>query len=133
MSANSRIATFDVVKAMVMLLVVGGHLGALVENADLWGNTVITNASIGVAMPIFFVMSGYFSRLSIQNGSIGKIVARIVGLIWPLASFGVVFGIIAGVTEAKPLWKVLLYPFSQVFFGGWFLRTLAIIYLFCVV
>ena len=130
---KTRNPTFDVAKALVMLLVVGGHLGNLVSNPGSWCDPYFTNASIGVSMPLFFMMSGYFSAVSIRNGSFGKIFARAIGFLWPVFAFGCVIGAIIGVMGTKPLWKACLYPLVRIAFGGWFLLTIAIIYSVCAI
>ena len=132
---SSRIATFDVAKALVMLLVVGGHIqgNGIVANANEWCDPYFGNLTVGLDMPLFFMISGYFSVNSIRNGSWGRIVARTIGFLWPVAAFGVIFGAIIGLTGTKPLWKVLLYPVARVAFGDWFLLTIAIMYFSCAV
>ena len=130
-SVKDRNPTFDVAKALVMLLVVGGHLGNLVSNPSGWCEPYFSNSVIGVSMPLFFMMSGYFSVASIRNGSFGKVVARAIGFLWPLFAFGCVIGAIIGMVGTKPLWKVCWCPFVRVALGGWFLLTIAIIYSAC--
>lgn len=131
MEASSRIATFDIAKAVVMLLVVGGHIygNGIVANANEWCDPYYGNFTVGVDMPLFFMISGYFSANSLRKGTLGKLIARTVGFLWPVISFGVIFGVIIGLTGTKPLWKVFLYPVARVAFADWFLRTIAIVYL----
>lgn len=128
-----RIVTFDVAKALVMLLVVGGHLqgNGIVANTNEWIDPYYGNFTVGVDMPLFFMISGYFSANSLQNGSWGKVIARTIGFVWPVIMFGAIFGAIIYLTGTKPLWKVLLYPAARVAFADWFLLTIAIIYLSC--
>ncbi len=135
MENGSRIPTFDIAKAVVLLMVVGGHLvgNGIVANCNEWCDPYFANFKDGVTMPLFYMMSGYFSATSIRNGSWGKIIARTIGFLWPVAAFGVIFGFVIGLTGTKPLWKILLYPAARVAFGGWFLLTLAIIYSACAV
>ena len=122
MENGSRIATFDIAKAVVLLMVVGGHLvgNGIVANCNEWCDPYFANFKDGVTMPLFYMMSGYFSATSIRNGSWGKIIARTIGFLWPVAAFGVIFGFVIGLTGTKPLWKILLYPAARVAFGGWF-------------
>lgn len=125
-----RIATFDVAKALVMFYVVMGHLVAngIVTDAHAQLNPYFENIKIGVSMPIFFMMSGYFSASSLRNGTWGKVLARTIGFLQPVLVFGIIFGAITALTGTLPWWKVVLYPLARVLFANWFLLTLSIIY-----
>lgn len=130
-----RIATFDIAKALIMFYVVMGHLvgNGIVSDFHAWMNPVFTNIKVGVSMPIFFVMSGYFSTSSLGSGSWGKVIARTLGFLQPVFVFGIVFAAIIAMTGTLPWWKVLLYPLARILFADWFLLTLAIIYFVCAV
>lgn len=130
-----RIATYDVAKAIVMLLVVGGHIqgNGIVANANSWCDPYFSNLTVGMDMPLFFMISGYFSASLLNNRSWGRIIARTFGFVWPVLAFGVVFGAIIWTTGTKPIWKVLLYPISRVAFADWFLLTIAIVYISCAI
>ena len=107
---TKRNPVYDVTKFMVMLLVVAGHLTG--NDIVSWesGISYLSNLNIGVAMPLFFMISGYFAARTLESGDIGKIVARIAGFLWPLAAFGVVFGFILFAAGKIPPWKAMLYP-----------------------
>ncbi len=130
MGTGSRIATFDVAKALVMFYVVLGHLvgNGIVSDAHQFFEPYFANVKTGVSMPIFFMMSGYFSASSLQNGSWGKVLARTVGFLQPVFMFGIIFTVIIAFAGTLPWWKVVLYPLARVLFADWFLLTLAIIY-----
>jgi hypothetical protein len=49
--------------------------------------------------------------------------------LWPLFSFGIIIALTRYFVGEVPFGKLLVYPFWQLFFGSWFLRTLAIIFL----
>lgn len=125
---KKRNPVFDVAKFLVMLLVIAGHLtgNGIVERGS--GVSFLSNANIGVAMPLFFSISGYFAAKLLGTGDVAKIVARIVGFLWPLAAFGIVFGFILLGCGKIPAWKAALYPAARVCYGSWFLTTLAVIY-----
>jgi surface polysaccharide O-acyltransferase-like enzyme len=109
-----------------MLMVVAGHLtGNMIVDGCMpqW----YSNFNIGIAMPLFFIISGYFSNKSFERG-ISRIISRIIILLWPLAVFGLIFGTILFVTGKIPFYKAILYPLVRVYGGGWFLSTLAILY-----
>ena len=130
---NQRIAAFDIAKALVMFFVVAGHSAdnGIVARCSTWAEPYWGNILVGISMPMFFMISGNFSMSSLVNGSIVKIVARIVSLLWPLAAFGVVFGAVIACVGELPLWKVALFPLGRIAFGGWFLLAIAIIYALC--
>jgi hypothetical protein len=67
---------------LMILWVVWGHLGlyGLVE-AD-W-SVYMENAKIGVNMPVFFVMAGYFAAATYRNFKWSKIVSHVVSYMWP--------------------------------------------------
>lgn len=117
---------FDIAKFLVMLMVISGHLTGnyIVDNGmPLW----YSSFNVGLAMPLFFIVSGYFSEKSLSR-DVSRIVARIAGFLWPLASFGVVFGIVLYVIGEASVVKMMCYPIVRLIFGSWFLTTLAIIY-----
>lgn len=118
-----RNACFDVCKFLVMLMVIFGHFTGkgVVENGmpDWYGCF-----NVGLSMPLFFIVSGFFSMNSLKK----KPLPRIVSFIWPLASFGLVFGLILLLFGLIPVWKALLYPIARVVCGSWFLVTLALVY-----
>ena len=126
-----RFPTFDIIKFLAMVMVVRGHIegnGFL----DIMSGIGI-NISIGVAMPYFFMVSGYFSAHSLEDGDFCKLISRIAGFLWPLAAFGVTFGLVLLLLCKIPLWKFAVYPIARVISGSWFLTTLAILHMlfFC--
>ena len=122
-----RDKTFDLAKFIVMLFVVYGHMPwFLTEKTD--GMSYFSNFNIGVAMPLFFIVSGYFAHNTIYSGG-RKIIARIVSLLWPLASFGFCFASMLFLFGEISLLKLLGWPFIRILYGGWFLTTLAIVYM----
>ena len=70
LATTRRDPLFDVVKAVMMLLVVWGHLGLWGIVAQEPGSLVrMANAKIGVNMPIFFVLVGYLALSTFEKGS----------------------------------------------------------------
>lgn len=121
-----RYYNFDVAKFFVMLMVIAGHLtGNMIV-----GNSMpqwYSNFNIGVAMPLFFIISGYFAERSFGRG-LYRIISRIVGFLWPVAVFGLIFGVILLAVGKISIYKALLYPIARVYGGSWFLLTLALLY-----
>lgn len=54
--------------------------------------------------------------------------SRIVGFLWPLASFGIVFSLALYLLGWITLQEAVIYPIVRVLNGSWFLKTLAMIY-----
>lgn len=121
-----RYSYFDIAKFLVMLMVVSGHLT---------GNMIVgncmpqwySNFNIGVAMPLFFIISGYFAERTFGRG-LYRIVSRIIGFLWPVAAFGLIFGVVLFVIGKASIYKAILYPLARVYCGSWFLLTLALLY-----
>ena len=124
-AVNRRQVAFDLVKMAMMLWVVWGHLGGygIVEKAE---NICMDNAKIGVNMPVFFVMSGYFAASAFAKLNWSKILSRTILYIWPHItvplSCALLWIVAFGMDARSAINNVHLY---------WFLRTLAMIYLLC--
>ena len=124
---SRRLVSFDLVKMLMMLWVVWGHLG-LYGLVEVDRSVYMENAKIGVNMPVFFVMAGYFAAATYRNFKWSKIISRVVSYIWPHVTIPLVcaFFLVLFFDESlrHVLWRIPLY---------WFLRTLAMIYLLCAV
>ena len=82
---------------------------------------------VGVSMPCFFAISGMFAAKTLELQEWPKIFSRLSSFLWPMLSFGVVFGLWSALRMKQ--WSiVLMSPFS-LWCSLWFLRTLVIIYL----
>lgn len=74
--------SFDLVKMLMMLWVVWGYLGLCgLVAAD--RSVYMENEKIGVNMPVFFVMAGYFAAATYHNYKWSKIVSRVVSYMRP--------------------------------------------------
>ena len=122
---HSREPCFDLVKVAMMLWVVWGHLGlyGIVEAEPL---IYMANAKIGVNMPVFFVMSGYFAASTFTKKGWSDILARAGSYVWPHVTIPIV---------SAMLWVVVFNMDLRSALGNvhlyWFLRTLALVYLLC--
>lgn len=125
-----RDPVFDVVKWLVMVFVVSGHVAG--NDITYRGDSSLTlffgNFTMAVSMPLFFMISGYFAVRAFENGNVSKIIARIVGFLWPLASFGAVFGAVLFICGKASWLKMIAYPLVRAYGGSWFLSTLATIF-----
>lgn len=121
---SERNPSFDIVKFIVMIGVVAGHVGgygvAMAGNQPHW----ITNVIIGVSMPVFFVISGYFAQSLFERGPLIQILKRTGLLLWPQLAVAGLFG----------LGMCCFYGLSafrgavRLIGGFWFLKNLAVIY-----
>lgn len=129
MTMKQRNPVYDIAKFVVMLFVVHGHVphlfGANAAQGMQSGMSWFSNLNIGMAMPFFFIVSGYFSALTINKG---EWIDRLRRLLWPMLSFGVVVGFVRLCVGELPVWKAVLWPFHELVYGPWFLRTLAIVF-----
>ena len=78
---KTRDLFFDVAKFFAILMVVFGHVQTASQMT--WGAPYIKNFIIGVNMPLFFAISGYFTRRMDSTGSWRYLVIRIANLLWP--------------------------------------------------
>ena len=111
---------FDVVKALMILWVIWGHLG-LYNVVSPETSIYMLNAKIGVNMPIFFVIGGLFAASTFATADWSKLIARTISFVWPQVVVAILYG--AGVALVGGSGA-----FSWVM-GMWFLRTYAIIYI----
>ena len=126
---TGRDPLFDVLKGLMMVWIVWGHL-ALYRVVDyIPGTPWMANAKIGMNMPVFFLLAGAFARRTFERASFGKLVARVVSFLWPMAAFGVVFALVLCL-EGKGgglSWFVQFVP-RRLLRGHWYLRTFAAVY-----
>lgn len=116
---------FDVLKFFAILLVVYGHVGGAFDCS--FGSPFINNFIVGVNMPLFFALSGYFSAKTIEVGDWKKLGRHLVGYFWPAASISVAFAFFA-ITIHLPGSEngIVGYAGRRFLFATWFLWSLAI-------
>ena len=131
-SHHIRDPLFDISKALMMFWVVWGHFSRYgVVAGPLEPAPYMGRIKILLNMPVFFIIGGYLSFLTFKKGSWSKIIARIIGFLWPMAAFSLVFTLVLIILNGWHGWHWLaLYLFKQVIHEHWFLRTFAAIYLF---
>ena len=130
-SKHTRDPLFDITKALMMLWVIWGHFSRWgVVAGPLEPSPYMARTKILLNMPVFFVIGGYLSLSTFRKGIWPKIIARIVGFLWPMATFGLVFALVIVLLQGWHGWHwLVLYPVKQVIYGHWFLRTFSAIYL----
>jgi len=119
---TSRNPLFDVVKALMMLWVVWGHLG-LYKIVESGVSPYMRNAKIGVNMPVFFVVGGFLAASTFAKADWAKLISRAVHFMWPQVAvaglYAVLLSIVGGHGSAAFSWVM----------NAWFLHTYAIIYI----
>lgn len=126
---RDRNPLFDIVKGFLMYFVIRGHLAAagIVSTPTSLPPAWIGAMIVGASMPCFFAISGLFSRRTLDACDGPKIGARIAGFLWPVFSFGIVFGCFDAAC-GRGCGSIVSTPFFLLR-SLWFLRTLAIVYL----
>lgn len=114
---------FDVAKALMMLWVVWGHLGLYgIVGIPSGDYPHMLNAKIGVNMPVFFMISGYFAASTFAKGGWSKVAARAVGFLWPQTALAACVAV-AGFLLAMDFSESVEYLLAI-----WFLRTMLVVY-----
>lgn len=118
---------FDVAKAIAIFLVVYSHVMFCRPGFDLRTMpSYAMNLIWVINMPVFFMISGYFSRNLHESGKWEKFVNRLVRYFWPLAVFGIVFAIVESLCCGKYSWtNIPLWTLKKFLFCGWFFYALA--------
>ena len=122
-----RNAAFDLVKLIAMFMVVLGHTIGYRPGFNLATTmSYPTNFIIATNMPLFFMVSGYFSDRLHTSLSWRKLIGRLICYFWPLAFFSVLFATLDCFVWAKI--QIVDIPIAIVrrfLFGGWFFYALA--------
>lgn len=116
---------WDVLKFFAMLLVVYWHTAGAFESKI--GIPYVTNFIVGVNMPLFFIISGYFASRTIENGDWRKLGLRMTSYFWPMATISMFFSALTQVFQLKGFENGFIGCAGRSFlFGPWFLWCLAI-------
>lgn len=115
---------FDIVKAVAISMVVFCHvmLIAPVGTFPVW----INNFRVGMNMPVFFVLSGYFAWPMIETRDWHKLGRNIRCYLQPALFAGVLFtliGLAIGLVNHTPH-DVVIRLVRSVFVDPWFITTL---------
>ena len=120
-----RVPFWDVLKFFAILLVVYGHVRGAFGCKVL--EPYISNFRIGMNMPLFFIISGYFAAKTIERGDWRKLGRHLVGYFWPLAAVSVVFAALSVLFHVEGSGCGFIgYAGRRFLFAGWFLWCLAI-------
>ena len=120
-----RVPFWDVLKFFAILLVVYGHVSGAFGCKVL--EPYISNFRVGMNMPLFFIISGYFAAKTIERGDWRKLGRHLVGYFWPLAAVSVVFAALSVLFHVEGRGCGFIgYTGRRFLFAGWFLWCLAI-------
>lgn len=125
-----RSPVFDVLKALLIIWVVWGHLQStgFVAPSHSFFERLLWRAKVA-NMPAFFAISGYFALSTFQTGSWGKILARITMFAWPRAAFALVFALAELLlSDVFVQQRGCFSLFMDIYRSRWFLRTLGALY-----
>ena len=125
---RKRDASFDLAKAVAMFMVVYWHVLSYrpgFELADM--PSCAANFIIVVNMPLFFMISGYFSRRLHGDGNWSKLLNRFITYFWPMVFFNIVFKSISSLAFGEfPASQLPIAILKGILFQGWFFQALAI-------
>jgi len=119
---------FDLLKFVAMFMVVYWHVMSYRPGFDL--ATMPSRAAnfiISMNMPLFFMISGYFSRRLHESGDWKKLGHRLVTYFWPLATVSfIVLCLETIVWQEHTFSQIPLLTLKAFLFHGWFFYALAI-------
>lgn len=121
--SSKRDTYFDILKAIAMYMVVVWHV---IEKGG--GGGAIADFILGANMPIFFIVSGYFSWSTIVQFKCDKLFCHLKQYFCPFAVISVVFSTLAFCLGLITPSQVPLYALKRFLFAGWFIWALAIVY-----
>lgn len=118
---------FDFGKAIAIFMVVYSHVLFYRPGFDLRTMPSYAMNFIWVVnMPLFFMISGYFSRRLHESGDLQKLANRLIKYFWPLGFFGVFFAIVESLCCGKYPWtNIPLWALKKFLCCGWFFYALA--------
>ena len=125
---SKRNPIFDICKFFAMLLVVYWHCMSYRDGFKLSETpSYSANFIIAVNMPLFFMISGYFSRNLHESGDWSRLLRRLVSYFWPLAFFSTVYaGLETAFLDMYCIAGFPLLAIKRFLFCGWFFYALAI-------
>ena len=125
---NKRDVTFDLARALAMFMVIYSHVMFYRPGFELKTMpSYSVNFIMIVAMPLFFMVSGYFSCHLHQYGNWKKLFNRYIAYFWPMAFFALVFMCFSAfVLNRIPVSQIPLKAVKHFLFAGWFFQVLAI-------
>ncbi len=126
---NKRDPFFDIVKLLAVFMVVFRHV--MFSSESLLFSITVANATVGMNMPVFFIMSGWFAWPTIENSDWRKLGLHLKSYMWPTIVLTVFFACIEpfAVGSSWSLRDVFVLSAKRWLFGPWFIWTLCECYL----
>jgi len=88
--SDTRESYFDVAKFMAMLGIVFIHVRTYApQRVDGWLIVGLENFVMTFVVPLFMLVSGYFSRRLFESGDVKKLLFRAVACLWPVLTVNV--------------------------------------------
>ena len=120
---------FDLVKAIAISMVIWGHVRgfAAIDMFPTWTD----NFRVGMNMPIFFMLSGYFAWPTIEACDWRKAGRTVRGWFQPALFAGIAYTLIGMISSPPPppFHSIIGSLIRSVFIDPWFITTLAECYL----
>lgn len=125
---GNRDATFDLAKALAIFMVVYWHVMSYRTGFELATMpSYAANFIIAVNMPLFFIISGFFSRRLHEGGRWIKLLNRFILYFWPMAIFKLFFICFDSLALGEfPITEIPFRTLRSFLFQGWFFQSLAI-------
>ena len=120
--SKGRDPYFDVVKAIAIIMVVFCHVMAIAPfgTFPVW----INNFRVGMNMPIFFVISGYFVWPMIESLEWRKLLRNVRSYLMPAFFAGIVYTTVDFMITPLSIYTILNRLTRSVFVDPWFITTL---------
>ena len=128
MPDKTRDPAFDLMKFIAIFMVVYWHVMSYRSGFDLATMpSYAANFIISVNMPLFFMVSGYFSRRLHESGDWRRLANRLVKYFWPITTFAFFFALVESIVEHKySIAAIPLWTLKKFLFGHWFFFALAL-------
>lgn len=127
LTAKSRDKSFDLIKFVAIFMVVIWHVMSYRPEFNLKDSpSCVANFIISVNMPLFFMISGFFSRKLHEAKAWHRLGARLIGYFWPMAIFSFVFALVDCCGSQSIAFSDLpMLTLKRFLFCNWFFYTLA--------
>ena len=127
MKVKVRDSYFDVLKCIAIFMVIFWHVMSYREGFNLVERpSYAANFIIAINMPLFFIISGYFSQNLHRSLEFRKLGNRLLSYFCPFAFFSIAFSVIDSVVFGKYSWSAIpIWTVKKFLFSGWFFYALA--------
>lgn len=125
---SNRDVSFDIAKSVAIFMVIYWHTMSYRTGFELSNHpSYAANFIISINMPLFFMISGYFSRNLHESGCWKNLLKRLMFYFWPMFVFKFLFVFIDVAFLGKgSIVEAPLILVKSFLFQGWFFQALAI-------